>query len=127
MIASVRGIINFIGTDHAVIETGGIGYLIFAPRPVLEQLGTLGDEVYLYTHMIVREDALSLYGFATPEQRSIFETMLGVTGIGPRVALNMLSSLVPDELRTAVAQKDTARLARVPGIGKKPPSAWCLN
>lgn len=119
MIASVRGIIRFIGADHAVIETGGIGYLVYAPRPVLERLGAVGDEAHLHTLMIVREDSLSLYGFTTPEQRVLFETLLGVTGIGPRVALNVLSAITPDELRLVVAQKDATRLARVPGIGKK--------
>lgn len=119
MIASLRGILRSIGSDHMVVETGGVGFLVYAPRPVLESLGTLDDEVYLHTLMIVREDALLLYGFATLEQRALFETMLSVTGIGPRVALSILSSTTPDDLRMAVAQKDTARLARIPGIGKK--------
>jgi Holliday junction DNA helicase RuvA len=101
------------------VETGGIGFLVYAPTPVLSSLGRPGDEVYLQTLLIVREDALTLYGFATPEQRSTFETLLSVTGVGPRVALNLLSSATPEEIRLAVAQNDTARLSRVPGIGKK--------
>lgn len=119
MIASLRGILRSIAADRLVLETGGVGYLVYAPRPVLESLGAPGDEVYLQTYMVVREDALLLYGFQTAEQRVLFELMLGVTGIGPRVALSLLSSLTPDELRMAVASKDTTRLARVPGIGKK--------
>lgn len=119
MIASLRGILRSIAADRLVIETGGVGYLVYAPRPVLENLGAPGDEVYLQTFMVVREDALLLYGFQTIEQRALFEIMLGVTGIGPRVALSLLSALKPDELRMAVAAKDTTRLARVPGIGKK--------
>ncbi len=119
MIASLRGILRSIAADRLVLETGGVGYLVYAPRPVLENLGVPGDEVYLQTYMVVREDALLLYGFQTVEQRALFEIMLGVTGIGPRVALSLLSSLTPDELRVAVAGKDTTRLAHVPGIGKK--------
>jgi Holliday junction DNA helicase RuvA len=119
MIASLRGMLRAIGTDHLVIETGGVGFLVYVPRPVLEKLGSIGDEVYLQTFMVVREDALLLYGFATMEQRSLFETILSVSGVGPRLALGMLSAATPDELRIAVAQKDTTRLSRIPGIGKK--------
>ena len=73
----------------------------------------------MHTHLVVREDALTLFGFATVQQRALFETLLSVSGVGPRVALNLIGGFQPDELRTAVAQNDTARLARVPGIGKK--------
>jgi Holliday junction DNA helicase RuvA len=119
MIASIRGNLLFIGVDHAVVETGGVGFLVFAPRNVLGALGEIGGEVRLYTHLHIREDLLALYGFATSDQRHLFETLLGVSGIGPKVALSMLSSAPPDELRAAIAGGDTARLARVPGIGKK--------
>src|SRR5262245_63531695 len=119
MIASVRGALLFVGVDHAVLETGGVGFLIYAPRNVLGALGELGGEVRLYTHLHIREDVLALYGFATSDQRHLFETLLGVSGVGPKVALSMLSSAPPDELRVAIAGGDTARLARVPGIGKK--------
>jgi Holliday junction DNA helicase RuvA len=119
MIASVRGKLIFVGVDHAVVETGGVGFLIFAPRPVLGGFGELGAEVLLYTYMHIREDVLQLYGFASTDQRHLFETLLGVSGIGPKVALSMLSNSQPDELRIAIASGDTARLSRVPGIGKK--------
>lgn len=119
MIASIRGTLLAIGADHVVVETGGIGLLIFAPRPVLGALGELGGEIRLYTHLHIREDLLALYGFATAEQRALFEMLLAVSGIGPKVALSLLSSATPDELRMAIAGGDTARLARVPGIGKK--------
>jgi Holliday junction DNA helicase RuvA len=119
MIASIRGNLLFIGVDHAVVETGGVGFLVYAPRNVLGALGEIGGEVRLYTHLHIREDLLALYGFATSDQRHLFETLLGVSGIGPKVALSMLSSAPPDELRVAIAGGDTARLARVPGIGKK--------
>ncbi len=119
MIASLRGTIQSLALDHLVIETGGIGFLVYAPRPVLGNLGTVGDDVFLLTWLLVREDALTLYGFATAEQRSLFETLLGVSGVGPRVALALLSAATPDEIRLAVARQDTARLTKVPGIGKK--------
>lgn len=119
MIASLRGILRFTGADHLVVETGGIGFLVYVPRPVLEKLGNIGDEVYLHTYLVVREDALILYGFITMEQRALFETILSVSGVGPRLALSMLSAATPDELRLAVAQKNTTRLSRIPGIGKK--------
>jgi Holliday junction DNA helicase RuvA len=119
MIASIRGTLLSVGVDHVVVETGGVGFLVYVPRPVLGALGAIGSEVRLYTHLHIREDMLALYGFATLEQRSLFELLLGVTGIGPKVALNLLSAAPSDELRMAIAGGDTARLARVPGIGKK--------
>lgn len=119
MIASIRGTLLFIGVDHAVVETGGVGFQVFAPRNVLGNLGELGSEVRFYTHLHIREDLLALYGFASTDQRHLFETLLGVSGIGPKVALSLLSSAPSDELRTTIAGGDTARLARVPGIGKK--------
>jgi len=119
MIASIRGNLLFIGVDHVVIETGGVGFLVYAPRNVLGALGEIGVEVRLYTHLHIREDLLALYGFATSDQRHLFETLLSVSGVGPKVALSMLSSAPPDELRAAIGGGDTARLARVPGIGKK--------
>lgn len=119
MIASVRGTLLFVGIDHAVVETGGVGLMIFAPRPVLTGLGEVGAEVRLYTYLHIREDLLALYGFATLDQRHLFETLIGVSGIGPKVALSLLSASTSDELRIAIAGGDTARLSRVPGIGKK--------
>jgi Holliday junction DNA helicase RuvA len=119
MIASIRGTLLFVGVDHAVVETGGVGFMIYAPRNVLGALGEVGGEVRFYTHLHVREDLLALYGFATSDQRHLFETLLGVSGIGPKVALSLLSSAPPDELRATIAGGDTARLARIPGIGKK--------
>jgi Holliday junction DNA helicase RuvA len=119
MIASVRGLIQLIAHDHLVIETAGVGLQIFAPRPTLGALGPIGSEVFLYTQLIVREDALTLYGFSEPAQRAVFDVLLGISGVGPRVALSMLSAYSPDEIRATVARNDAAALARVPGIGKK--------
>src|SRR5262245_10586605 len=119
MIASIRGSLLFVGVDHAVIETGGVGFMVYAPRNVLGTLGEIGSEVRLYTHLHIREDLLALYGFASTDQRHLFETLLTVSGIGPKVALSLLSSAPADELRVTIAGGDTTRLARVPGIGKK--------
>lgn len=119
MIASVRGTLIAIAADHAVIETGGVGWMIYAPRQVLAALGDIGTEARLFTYLLVREDALTLYGFESVEQRQLFEALLGVTGVGPQAALNLLSSGTTDELRLAIATGDVARLARTPRIGKK--------
>src|SRR5215510_10778619 len=119
MIASIRGKLIFVGVDHCVVETGGVGFLVYAPRNVLGALGELGGETLLYTHLHIREDLLALYGFASTDQRHLFETLLGVSGIGPKVALSLLSSAPADDLRATIAGGDTARLSRVPGIGKK--------
>jgi Holliday junction DNA helicase RuvA len=119
MIASLRGTLIHIGADHLVVETGGVGWLVYAPRTVLGAAGAVGDQIFLYTQMIVREDAMTLYGFANLGQRALFESLIAVSGVGPKVAMSLLSSGTPDEIRLAVAQGDTTRLSRVPGIGKK--------
>ncbi len=119
MIASLRGSVEAIGLDYVILNVAGVGYLVYAPRPVLANLPAIGDELHLHTYLVVREDSLTLYGFASAQQRALFETLLGVSGVGPKVALNLIGSVDPDELRLVVANGDTARLARVPGIGKK--------
>lgn len=119
MIASVRGTLLATGTDHAIVETGGVGFHVFAPRSVLQRLGDIGSTVMLYTHLHVREDALVLYGFSSIEERRFFETLIGVTGVGPRMALGLLSAAPIDQLHLAIATENTALLAQVPGIGKK--------
>ncbi len=119
MIASIRGMIQSIGTDHLIVETGGVGFLIYAPRPTLEAAGAVGSDIFLYTILIVRDDALVLYGFSDDTQRGLFEQLIGVSGVGPKMALSLLSSGTPDEVRRMIASGDLTRLARVPGIGKK--------
>ncbi|MGB9736946.1 Holliday junction branch migration protein RuvA [Chloroflexus sp.] len=119
MIASIRGVIQSIGNDYLIVETGGIGFLIYAPRSTLSAVGTVGSDIFLHTVLIVREDALTLYGFSDNAQRNLFEQLIGVSGVGPKLALSLLSSGTPDEVRSMIAGGDVARLARVPGIGKK--------
>ncbi len=119
MIASVQGNILFIGTDHLVVGVGGVGLRIFVPQTVLENVGGVGREISLSTHLIVRETELTLYGFGGADELGLFEVLLGVNGIGPKVALAILSTLSPELLKSAVLREETAVLQRVPGIGKK--------
>jgi Holliday junction DNA helicase RuvA len=119
MIASIRGIVNVIGEDHVILEVGGIGVRVNVPRPVLENVNRLGRSLYLHTHLIVRETELSLYGFEKEEDLRLFEILLDVSGVGPKVGLAILSTLSPDVLKGAIAREESAVLQRVPGIGKK--------
>jgi holliday junction DNA helicase RuvA len=117
MIASIQGQVAATHSDHLVIAVGGIGYKVFIPYSTREHLTT--DQVFLHTLLVVREDSLTLYGFATLPEREIFEILLSVSGIGPKLALAILSSLSIDNLRNAVMTDRAEILTRVPGIGKK--------
>jgi len=119
MIASISGAIQRVGKDNLVINVGGIGLRVFVPRGVLEQAGPVGRSTSLYTYMLVREKELSLYGFESEEDLNLFEILLDVNGVGPKVGLSMLSTLSPEVIRGAIAREETAVLQRVPGIGKK--------
>ncbi|NJK79019.1 MAG: Holliday junction branch migration protein RuvA [Chloroflexaceae bacterium] len=118
MIASLRGTLQAVGPDYLVIELGGFGLQVYVPRQLLA-IGEIGTEVFVYTHLVVREDALMLYGFKNTEQRSLFETLISIAGVGPRIALAMLSTVAPDEMRLAVLNNHALTFTRVPGIGKK--------
>ena len=118
MIASVRGSVQHIGLDRVVVEVGGVGMLLHT-TPATASAQHLGREATLATTLVVREDSLTLYGFASDEERDIFEQVQTVSGVGPRLALAMLSVLAPDRLRAAVTGSDLATLTKVPGIGKK--------
>lgn len=118
MIASLAGPATHVGLDRVVVEVGGVGMLVHTPPSVAAATRT-GQEVRLATSLVVREDSLTLYGFATAGERDTFELAQTVSGVGPRVALAILSVLSPDELAAAVAAGDTATLTKVPGIGKK--------
>jgi Holliday junction DNA helicase RuvA len=119
MIASLRGNLLATGPDYAIIEAGGVGYQVWAPRGVLHSLPEIGQEARLHTYLLVREDALLLYGFATQAERSFFELLLTVSGVGPKVALSLLSAISLDQLQIAIATENAALLGQVPGIGKK--------
>jgi len=119
MIASLSGTIQVIGPDHLVIKVGGVGVRVFVPKTVLEDVGGVGRSIMLHTHLIVREQDLSLYGFETTDDLQLFEVLLTVSGVGPKVALAILSTLSPELLKSAIMREETAVLQRVPGIGKK--------
>lgn len=118
MIASVRGEVLDIALDHAVIEAAGVGYRVMATPATLAGLRR-GADARLITAMIVREDSMTLYGFGDAEARDLFLTLLGVSGVGPKIALATLAVHEPARLRQALADGDITALTRVPGIGKR--------
>lgn len=118
MIASVRGEIIDIALDHAVVEAAGVGYKVMATPSTLSTLRR-GEQARLITAMIVREDSMTLYGFADGESRDLFTTLLGVSGVGPKIALATLAVYDATSLRQALADGDVTALTRVPGIGKR--------
>jgi Holliday junction DNA helicase RuvA len=120
MIALVAGEVAVRRPDHVVIETaGGVGYRLAVSAETLRQIPGVGRRVSLHAHLVVRDDALALYGFATEEERDLFLALIGVQSVGPKVALAVLSGGSPRELVAAVVAGDVARLQAVPGIGKR--------
>lgn len=119
MISSLHGKIESIGSDQAIINVNGIGFQVYMPTTALSTLGIPGDEVNIYTHLHLREDNVALYGFTSTEELWLFETLLGVTGLGPRLSLAMLSTLSPEQITTAIVTGSTEMLDMIPGIGKK--------
>jgi Holliday junction DNA helicase RuvA len=118
MIASVRGEVLDVALDHVVIEAAGVGYKVMATPSTLSTLRR-GSEARLITAMIVREDSMTLYGFADVEARDLFSTLLGVSGVGPKIGLATLAVYDAQTLRQALAAGDVTALTRVPGIGKR--------
>lgn len=118
MIASLTGTVRHVGLDRLVVENGGVGMLVLTPPAVAAECRT-GAQVELATSLVVREDSLTLYGFAEAGTRDTFEQLQTVSGVGPRVALAVLSVLTPDQLATAISTDDVRTLTKVPGIGKK--------
>jgi Holliday junction DNA helicase RuvA len=119
MIALVSGTVAVRRPDHVVIDCGGVGYRLAVSAETLRHVPAVGREVLLHTHLVVRDDALALYGFATEEERELFLMLLGVQAVGPKVALAVLSGGPPRELLAALAAGDTARLQAAPGVGKR--------
>ncbi len=119
MIAWLRGRLVEKHPTRVIVETGGVGYELHVPLSSFSAIGEPGGEVTLRVHTHVREDAIQLFGFSTPLELSLFERLLGVSGIGPRLALAALSGTAPPELARAVAAGEVARLVGVPGIGRK--------
>jgi Holliday junction DNA helicase RuvA len=116
MIARLKGRLEDFGADFAIVDVNGVGYLVNA-TPSVHRLGD--GEVTIEVHTVVREDALQLYGFATADERELFELLLGVSGVGPKVALAIVSGSTPVELRRAIARDDIKRFQAIPGIGLK--------
>lgn len=119
MIAQLSGTLADKGLDTAVIDVGGVGFTVHISLATLQALPAPGQPARLLTYLQVREDALTLYGFASAEERRAFELCISVTGVGPKMALSALSGLGPAELGAAIANEDVGRLVKVPGIGKK--------
>jgi holliday junction DNA helicase RuvA len=119
MIALLSGTVAVRRGDHVVVDCGGVGYRVAVSAQTLRRVPAAGQDVVLHTHMVVRDDALALYGFAAEEERALFLMLLGVQSVGPKVALAVLSGGPPRDLLAAVAVGDTARLQAVPGIGKR--------
>lgn len=118
MIASVRGTVTHVGLDRLVVEVGGVGMLVHT-TPATAAAQHRGAEAALAATLVVREDSLTLYGFSAAEERDMFETVQTVSGVGPRLALAMLSVMGPDELRLALSTGDAKALTKIPGIGAK--------
>lgn len=119
MFSYIKGPLTEIWEDMIVVESGGIGWNIHVPMSVLDRLPAMGTEVKIYTSFQVREDAMTLYGFYTRQDLQMFQQLLGVNGIGPKAALGILSTLLPDDLRMAIVSEDAKTIARAPGIGPK--------
>jgi len=119
MISSLRGILTAVEDDELVLDVGGVGFSVAVSGSVLRELVPAGREQFLYTYLVVREDALQLYGFVSREERKLFLQLLEVSGVGPRTALAALSAMEADILRQAIAANQPEVLARVPGIGRK--------
>lgn len=119
MIAHLKGTLESVGQNTVVIEVGHIGYLVKVPTAVISRLPVVGEPLKLYTIQIVREDDISLYGFLSTEERSLFSLFLSVSGVGPKMAMALISSFPLDKLVSAVAKGDVALLSSVSGVGKK--------
>ena len=118
MIAALRGNVLSIEPTAAVIEAGGVGYAVQATPATLAGL-RVGQEAFVHTSLVVREDSMTLFGFADADEREVFDVLQTVSGVGPKLALTILATLTPDQLRQAVANADIAALTRVSGVGKK--------
>lgn len=119
MIGRLRGTLVDKSDGSVLVDVGGVGYIIAVTPRTLTNLPSVGEEAVLHTHLHVREDQLSLFGFDTTPDKDLFALLLGVSGVGPKVGLAILATMTPDQLRMAVVSGDTAALTTVPGIGKR--------
>lgn len=126
MIARLHGQIAARNPDSLIVDIGGVGYLVFAPAGLIARAKN-GDDITLHTHLVVREDGMTLYGFTDPHEQRLFQVLIGVNGVGPKVALALLSILKADELSYAIVSGNAAALARAPGVGQKLASRIVLD
>jgi Holliday junction DNA helicase RuvA len=127
VISSLQGRLESLGSDWAIINVGGVGFQVYMPTSTLSTLGANGSEVKLYTHLHLREDNATLYGFTSTEELWLFQTLIGVSGLGPRLALAMLSALSVEQITMAIVTASTDLLDMIPGIGKKVASRIILE
>ncbi|MFZ5816278.1 MAG: Holliday junction branch migration protein RuvA [Bacillota bacterium] len=127
MIAHLRGELVAATADSVILDVGGVGYRCLVPSSTRNRLPAAGQSLHLYTSLQVREDSMTLYGFLTPGEYELFELLLRVDGVGPKVALGVLSATTPDSFRRAVAFEDITALCRLPGIGKKTAQRMVLD
>jgi Holliday junction DNA helicase RuvA len=126
MIATLRGEVSQIEDNAIILEVGGVGLRVFVPAPLRTRLKA-GEALMVFTHLVVREDALALYGFESQADRELFNILLGVDGVGPKVALSVLSSMTLDSIQRAVFADEGDVLSRVPGVGKKTAQKMALH
>jgi Holliday junction DNA helicase RuvA len=119
MIAGLKGRIERKLDDALLLDVGGVIYRVNTSRSTLDEIGEAGDSVRVVTHLYVREDQLTLYGFSTPDELRLFETLIGVSGVGPKLALAILSRVSTDALEVAITTENAALLSTVPGVGRK--------
>ncbi|MFP3984059.1 MAG: Holliday junction branch migration protein RuvA [Desulfurivibrionaceae bacterium] len=127
MIACLKGFLLHQGEGKVIIMAGGVGYEVHLTRKCLSELPNRHEEVMIYVYTQVRDDALVLYGFTTMEEKETFEILIGVSGIGPKLALAILSGMAPQEISRAITRDDTPCLTRLPGVGKRTAERMCLE
>jgi len=125
-IARLTGVVAERGPDWLIVDVNGVGYLVHGPIGTVAG-AKVGAEIALHTHLTVREDDMTLYGFASTEERGLFQTLIGVSGVGPKVGLGLLSVMTVDELSYAIASGNAAALSRAPGVGQKLASRIALE
>lgn len=127
MIATLEGILQYRGDGCIIVNVGGIGFQVYVSGSTLSQLGAINGKVSLYTHLQLREDSVSLYGFVSSEELALFRALISVSRIGSKVALALLSALNPEQLVTAISSGNVELLSQVPGVGKKTASRLVLE
>ena len=127
LISSIQGKLERLGPDWADVSVGGVTFRLSVPGSAVDQLGNMGDQTRLFTSLQVREDSLALYGFPTEEARIAFDVLIGINGVGPRLAMSVLSRVSPESLALAVSAGDVDAFVAVPGVGKKTASRIVLE